>query len=464
MDIKTLHKKYRDGEFTVELYISSLYDLIEKNNYNTYLTLNKEKALEKAKKLDEKIKNKAEISGLFGVPVAVKDNILTKDLRTTASSKSLKDFVPFFDAVIMERLKSTDAIIIGKTNMDEYAMGGSSETSYFGATINPFDNTVTPGGSSSGSGAALAAEEAVVAFGSDTGGSVRNPADFCHVMGFAPTYGAIPRYGVISMSNSLDRVGVMGTTVSDIRELFNIARGKSELDFTSLDIEEFNGKVELKDLKIAVIELKDEYNVNPQIKELFDETIEKLKSLGANIDIVSLNYLDLINDVYTVIMAIEVESNIAKIDGLRYGQSVEKYDSTEDFYVKNRTDNFGEEVRRRIALGNFFASKDNDQKYYKQAMKIRGAVRSQIDKLFENYDALITPTTIDLPKKVGESSADSYASFDVGMFNMLTNLSDIPSISIPMKEGVLGSIQIAGKRYDDMRLLAIAEEVEGGLK
>lgn len=464
MDIKTLHKKYRDGEFTVESYISSLYDLIEKNNYNTYLTLNKEKALEKAKKLDEKIKNKAEISGLFGVPVAVKDNILTKNLRTTASSKSLKDFVPFFDAVIMERLKSTDAIIIGKTNMDEYAMGGSSETSYFGETINPFDNTVTPGGSSSGSGAALAAEEAVVAFGSDTGGSVRNPADFCHVMGFAPTYGAIPRYGVISMSNSLDRVGVMGTTVSDIRELFNIARGKSELDFTSLDIEEFNGKVELKDLKVAVIELKDEYNVNPQIKELFDETIEKLKSLGANIDIVSLNYLDLINDVYTVIMAIEVESNIAKIDGLRYGQTVEKYDSTEDFYVKNRTDNFGEEVRRRIALGNFFASKDNDQKYYKQAMKIRGAVRSQIDKLFENYDALITPTTIDLPKKVGESSADSYASFDVGMFNMLTNLSDIPSISIPMKEGVLGSIQIAGKRYDDMRLLAIAEEVEGGLK
>lgn len=464
MDIKTLHKKYRDGEFTVESYISSIYDLIEKNNYNTYLTLNKEKALEQAKELDKKIKNGAEIEGLFGVPVAVKDNILTKDLRTTASSKSLKDFVPFFDALIMERLKNTDAIIIGKTNMDEYAMGGSSETSYFGPTINPFDNTVTPGGSSSGSGAALAAEEAVVAFGSDTGGSVRNPADFCHVMGFAPTYGAIPRYGVISMSNSLDRVGILATTVSDIRELFNISRGKSEYDFTSLDIEEFNGKVDLKDLKIAVIELKDEYNVNPQIKELFDDTIEKLSALGANIEVVSLNYLDLINDVYTVIMAIEVESNIAKIDGLRYGQTVEKYNSTEDFYVKNRTDNFGEEVRRRIALGNFFASKDNDQKYYKQAMKIRGAVRAQIDKLFENYDALITPTTIDLPKKVGESSADSYASFDVGMFNMLTNLSDIPSISIPMKEGVLGSIQISGKRYDDMRLLAIAEEVEGGLK
>lgn len=464
MDIKTLHKKYRDGEFTVESYISSIYDLIEKNNYNTYLTLNKEKALEQAKELDEKIKNGYEIEGLFGVPVAVKDNILTKELRTTASSKSLKDFKPFFDAVIMERLKNTDAIIIGKTNMDEYAMGGSSETSYFGPTINPFDNTVTPGGSSSGSGAALAAEEAVVAFGSDTGGSVRNPADFCHVMGFAPTYGAIPRYGVISMSNSLDRVGVMGTTVSDIRELFNIARGKSELDFTSLDIEDFDEEVDLKELKIAVIDLKDEYNVNSQIKKLFDETIEKLKSLGANIEVVSLNYLDLINDVYTVIMSIEVESNIAKIDGLRYGQSVEKYNSTEDFYVKNRTDNFGEEVRRRIALGNFFASKDTDQKYYKKAMKIRGAVRTQIDKLFENYDALITPTTIDLPKKVGESSADSYASFDVGMFNMLTNLSDIPAISIPMKEGVLGSIQISGKRYDDMRLLAIAEEVEGGLK
>lgn len=463
MDIKTLHDKYKSGELTVSSYIKNIYDNIQKNNYHSYITLNEEEALKKAKELDEKIKNKVEIKGLFGVPVAVKDNILTKGLKTTAASKSLSNFVPFFNADIIEKLNQTDAIIIGKTNMDEYAMGGSSETSYFGPSINPFDPSLSPGGSSSGTATAIAGEEAIVGYGTDTGGSVRTPADYCNIVGFAPTYGAISRHGVISMSNSFDRIGIMANNVHDIIELFDVSRGKSDMDFTSHDILEFNEDIDLKDIKIATIKLKDKYNVNPEIKELLEKSLDKIKTTGAVIEEVELEHLEVLNQVYTVIMAIEVESNIAKIDGLRYGESVEEYTSTEDFYISNRTENFGEEVKRRIALGNYFASKDTNQKYYKKAMEIRNKVRNQINDLLDKYDVIITPTTIDLPRKVGEASEDSYASFDTGMFNIITNLSDIPAISIPISKERLGSIQISGKRNEDMKLLKIAEKIEGSL-
>lgn len=463
MDIKTLHEKYTSGEYTVTDYINSIYDNIEKNNYNSYITLNKEEALKKAFALDEKIKNGEKLTELFGVPVAVKDNILTKDLKTTAASKSLSNFVPFFDADIIEKLNKTDAIIIGKTNMDEYAMGSSSETSFFGPSINPFDNSLVPGGSSSGTATAIAGEEAVIGYGTDTGGSVRNPADFCHIVGFAPTYGAISRHGVISMSNSFDRVGIMANNVDDIISLFNVSRGISKMDFTSHDIHEFDEKIELNNLKIATIKLKDEYKVNPEIKNLFKETMEKIKSTGAKVEEVELEGLEVINQTYTVLMSVEVESNIAKIDGLRYGESVENYNSTEDFYISNRTENFGEEVKRRIALGNYFSSKDTNQKYYKKAMQLRNKVRNQLYNILNDYDVIITPTTNDLPKKVGQSSKDSYSSFDSGMFNTMTNLSDTPAISIPMVEDRLGSIQITAKRDDDMRLLEIAKKIEGSI-
>lgn len=463
MNIKTLHEKYKNKELKVYDYIKSIYENIKNNNLNSYITLNETEALEKAKLLDKKLEDGEELTNLFGVPVAVKDNILTKGLITTAASKSLSEFTPIFDADIIKKLKETDAIIIGKANMDEFAMGASSETSYFGPSINPYDKNLNPGGSSSGTATAIAGGEAVVGFGTDTGGSVRNPADFCHIVGFAPTYGAISRHGVISMSNSFDRVGIMANNVSDTRVLFNISRGKSDMDFTSHDIKDFNENIDLKDLKIATISLKDEYNVNPKIKRLFCETIQKLEEKGAKIEEISVDYLEILNQVYTIIMFIEVDSNIAKIDGLRYGKSEKMYSSTEEFYINNRTENFGEEVKRRIALGNYYSSKDTNQEYYKKAMKLRNEVKKQIDKILEDYDVIITPTTIDLPREVGKTSEDSYASFDIGMFNIITNLSNIPAISIPMNSNQLGSIQIVTKRNDDMRLLAIAEEIEGSL-
>ncbi len=460
MDIKRLHDKYRNKELTVTSYINEIYENIEKNKYNSYITLNKEEALKKAKKLDKQLENGEFNCPLFGVPIAVKDNIITKGLRTTAASKALKDFIPFFNATVIDKLEETGAIIIGKANMDEFAMGSSSETSYFGNSINPYNPELTPGGSSSGSATAVAGDEAVLAIGTDTGGSVRNPADYCHIVGFAPTFGAISRYGAISMANSFDRVGVMGNNVKDTKVLFNILRGKSEQDPTSIDVKEFDENLDIKDLNIAVFELRDEYNIDAQIVEEFNNTVERLKSLGANIETVSINNLEYINDAYTVITCVEVQANMARIDGLRYGESIEEYETTEGFYINNRSNNFGEEVKRRFALGTYFASKETEQKYYKQAMKIRANIRQQMDEILSKYDIVISPTTTKLPRKVGETMEDSRSSFDTGIFNTITNLSNFPSISIPMDKERLGSMQIIGNRAEDMKLLSIAEIVE----
>lgn len=464
MNIKQLHEKYINNELTVYSYIESIFENIERNNLNSYITLNKENALEKAKELDKKLDNNKDLSSLFGIPVAIKDNILTKDLRTTAASKALENFIPFFDAKIIEDIKNKDAIIIGKTNMDEFAMGGSSETSYFGPSVNAFDKTLSPGGSSSGSATAVAGEEAVISIGTDTGGSVRNPADYNHIVGFAPTYGAISRHGSISMSNSLDRIGIIANNVDDTKTLFDVVRGKSDTDYTSVDLLEDNSSIELKDIKIGYIDLGNENEINKQIRDLYLNTKDKLEDKVSEIEKVEIDNLDILNEVYTVIMSVEVEANIAKVDGLRFGNSIDSYDSTDDFYTKNRTNNFGEEVKRRIALGNYFSSKDNDQKYYKKAMKLRSHLRNQIDDIFEKYDILITPTTIDLPKKTGETIKDSYGSFDVGIFNIITNLSNVPAISIPIDNEKLGSLQIIGKRYDDLRLLDIAGKIEEVIK
>lgn len=461
MNIKELHRKYLNKELTVEAYIKSVFEKIKENNYHAYISLNEEEALNKAKKLNEKLKDAKELSPLFGVPVAIKDNILTKGLKTTAGSRSLSNFTPIYNADLIEKLNASDYILIGKTNMDEFAMGSSSETSHYETTINPYEPSLTPGGSSGGSAAAVAADEALVSLGTDTGGSSRNPADFCHIVGFAPSYGAISRYGVISMSNSLDRVGLMAKNVSDIKVLFDQIRGKSENDFTSLDLENTSCKKDKAKLKIAKFNLRDEYGVDPDIFKSFNESVEKLEAEFGEIDTIDVDYLEYINSAYTVIMAIEVEANMARLDGLRYGESVSDYENTDDFYIQNRTENFGEEVKRRLALGNFFASKDNDQIYYKKAMQVRHLVKKQMDQLFNEYDLILSPTTTLKAKKVGETSQDANASFDSGLFNTITNLSNLPAISIPMREDQIGSLQIIGKRNDDLRLLDIAEEIEG---
>lgn len=463
MDIKTLQQKYINREISVEEYIKNIFEKIKENSLNSFITLNEEKALEKAKKLDEKLKNQEPLGDMFGIPISLKDNIITKGLTTTAASDTLEHFVPLHQSTVARKIEESDAIIIGKTNMDELAMGGSGETSHFKAVINPFDKELIPGGSSSGSAVSVAAGEAVVSIGTDTGGSVRNPANFCNVVGFAGTYGAISRWGVISMANSLDRVGILGNNVYDVRELFKLVSGVCDHDFTSIEIKDFDEKLNFKDLKFAAINLKDSYNTDEQVKKNYEKVLSLLEKKGALVERVDLNLLDYINEVYTVIMSVEVSSNIARFDGIRYGESIDTYNGTDELFINNRSYFLGEEVQRRIALGDYFCSKEVGQKYYIQAMKIRNMIKKEMEDLLSKFDVFISPTNTNLPVKVGEMLEDANSSFNSGIFNTITNIANLPSISIPVEKDKLGSVQLISNRYEDYRLMKIAEMLEGEL-
>lgn len=463
MNIKSLQEKYFNKELSVEAYAKSLLEKIEKNNLNSFITIDAEKVIEDAKKLDEKLSSGSEVGPLFGVPLGVKDNILTKGIRTTAASRALEDFVPVFDATVMNNVYNADALLIGKTNMDEFAMGGSSETSYFGATVNPFNPEIIPGGSSSGSAAAVAAEEVIVSLGTDTGGSVRNPANYCNIVGFAPTYGAISRYGVISMANSFDRVGVLGKSVEDVRSLFEVSAGLDSMDFTSVSLEKKEKLTSLEGVKIAYAKLLDSYEVDVEVKENYEKTLNKLREAGAILEEIELHLLSRINQVYTIIMAIEVSANMARVDGIRYGSSLESDGDIFELYRMNRTEFFGEEIKRRIALGNFFSSKESGQTYYKKAMQIRQMLKEMFDEILADNQFFISPTNTQLPYKVGSRLDDANAAYDSGMFNTITNIINLPSISLPVEKDQLGSIQIIARRKEDYELLDLAELIERSL-
>lgn len=460
MDIKKLHELYKSGQKTVVQYTNEVLQRIKDNDLNSFITLNTEKALEKAQKLDEMLKSGYELTPLFGVPLAVKDNILTKGLRTTSASQSLDDFIPVYDATVMEKINKTDAILIGKANMDEFAMGGSSETSYYGSTVNPFDKKMIPGGSSSGSAAAVAGDEVVVSLGSDTGGSVRNPANYCNVVGFAPTYGAISRYGVISMANSFDRVGVLGNTVSDVRVLFDAVKGLDENDFTSVEINDTKKIESLEGVKIAYAKMLDEYQVDEEIIKHYEKSLDVLRQQGAILEEVELKHLTRISQVYTIIMCVEVASNMARVDGIRYGSSHTDTETIDELYRRNRSDFFGEEINRRIALGNYFASKQSGQLHYRKAMQVRTILKEMFENLFSEYDYFISPTNTQLPYEVGSKLDNANAAYDSGMFNTIANIIDLPSISIPVDKEHVGSVQFIGTRKNDYELLDVAEIFE----
>lgn len=463
MDIKSLHEKYQSKEWTVSQYIEKIFETIESNNYNSFITLDKENALEQAKLLDHRLEKGEPLTALFGVPISIKDNILTKGLRTTSASKTLEDFIPVYDATVVEKVKATDAIIIGKTNMDEFAMGGSSETSYFGPTVNPFKPGMIPGGSSSGSAASVAGHESLLSLGTDTGGSVRNPANYTNIVGFAPTYGAISRYGVVSMANSFDRVGILANSVADTRTFFDHVHGLDVMDATSVEIKEDEKIQSLEGVRIAYIKLIDAYHVDQDVKENYEHTLKLLEEKGAILEEVTIDLLERLNQVYTIIMSVEVSSNMARIDGIRYGQSIEADVDIEDLYYQNRSQFFGEEIKRRIALGNYFASKETDQAHYKKAMQVRELIRLSFEEVFDKHEFFLSPTNTQLPYEMGSRSDDANAAYDSGMFNTIANIVNVPSISIPVSKTKLGSVQLTGRRNQDYQLLDVAELLERSL-
>ena len=463
MDIKETINKFKNNEISVFENTKKVLEKIKNDKYNAYISINEEDSLERAKYLDKKLKNNEELGSLFGIPVSVKDNISYKNMKMTCGSKMLEDFNPVFNAKVVENLLNEDAIIIAKTNMDGFAMGGSGETSYFGPIKNPLDETLIPGGSSSGSAVSVAKEDVLVSLGTDTGGSVRQPASYCNIIGYKPTYSLMSRSGVVSMANSLDQVSLFAKNVSDLRQLASATQSPDKFDMTA-SLEDYNYEKENYDFsgkKIAVIKNENNvYNLDKEVEDDYKKAIEILKDMGAEICPIDLKYSKYANEVYNVVMSSEVSSNLSRFDGIRYGHQTDEYKNVEELFIKNRSEGFGENVQRRIALGTMYLSSEDDQRIYKQGLKLRTLIVEEFKEIFKSYDLLITPTTVDLPSKLGIYVDDPLKDFTSDIFNVCVNLTGSCGVSIPVRKGISGSIQIIGDRFKDNDIINACETFE----
>jgi len=465
-----MREKLLSGEISCREIVQAHIDNIEKvePEINAFITLTKEKALEKADRIDEKIRNKEKVGILAGIPVAVKDNISTKGVRTTCGSKMLESYIPPYDATVVERIEEEDGIVIGKANMDEFAMGSSTETSYFGPTRNPIDTTRVPGGSSGGSAAAVSAKEAALALGTDTGGSIREPASFCGVVGIKPTYGLVSRYGVVPMANSLDQVGSFGRNVMDAALLLQVIAGHDPKDSTSMDLEkvDYLSHIEegIKGMRIGIPKEYMEIEIDKNIKEKILNAINVLESLGAKLEEVSLPNLKYSLPDYYIISTSELSSNLSRFDGIRYGYRTENYTSLDELYKRSRSEAFGDEVKRRIMLGTFSLSKGYADDYYKKALKIRTLIRNDFDKAFEKADVLVGPTAPSLPFKLG-SITDPVTMYKADSFTVAINLAGVCALSMPCGyvDGLPVGLQMIGDRFKDINILKAAYALEKSL-
>ena len=432
----------------------------------SYVTDLTEKALEDAKEADEKLKSLESIPDLFGLPIAIKDNISTKGIKTTCSSKILENYVPPFDATVIKKLKEQGYIITGKTNLDEFAMGSSTENSAFFTTKNPWDLERVPGGSSGGSAASVGAGIVPAALGSDTGGSIRQPAAFCGVVGLKPTYGRVSRYGLVAFASSLDQIGPITRTVEDAALLMNVISGKDPKDSTSdnvpvPDFMEYIGK-DIKGLKIG---LPKEFFIEELDKEIKDSVLNAAKELekeGAELVEVSLPTTKYAIEAYYIIAPSEASSNLARYDGVRYGYRTKSYSNLEEMYSKTRDEGFGAEVKRRIMLGTYSLSSGYYDAYYLKAQKVRTLIYQEFMNVFKDVDVLLTPTTPDVAFKIGEKTDDPIQMYLSDIFTVSVNMASIPAISIPcgFKDGLPIGMQIMGKPFDEGTILQVAHYYE----
>ena len=469
MNIENLVSKLKSGEISVTDYTKETLEKIKKNEHNAYISYDEEDALTRAEYLDNKLKNGEELGKLFGLPIAVKDNISYENMKMTCGSKMLEDFTPIYNATVVENLLKEDAIIIAKTNMDEFAMGASSKTSYFGPVKNNLDTSKTPGGSSSGSAVAVSNEDVLVALGTDTGGSVRGPASYTNIIGYKPTYSLMSRYGVVSMANTLDQVGLFAQNIDDLRLFANITSSPDENDMTAIlePYEYINEDYDFNGKNIAVISTDSIlYNgIEKAVKEDYKLGLERLKDLGANLVEVELKYAIYANPVYNIVMSSEVSSNMSRFDGVRYGHQTDGYKDLSDLYIKSRSEGFGEEVQRRIALGTMYLSAEDDQKIYKKGLKLRTLIKEELEELFSEYDLIVTPTSTSLPHDLDEKTEkDPLSDFKADGFNVIVNLAGMCGLSVPVKEGISGSIQFIGNRFEDNKVINAADKFLGEAK
>lgn len=463
----------KNREISVEQVMKDLFNHIDNvdSTLKAYLYVNKEDALIRAKEMDQKIKNN-DIPFLAGLPVAINDNICTEGIETTAGSKMLKGFIPPYDATVVKRIKEEGGIIIGKTNLDEFAIGTSTESSAFQKTINPWDKNRVPGGSSGGSAVAVAADEAIVALGTDTGGSIRIPASFCGISGIKPTYGRISRYGVIAGTSSLDQVGILGKSIKDLAIMMNVVCGYDNLDSTSAEtsIPDFLSfcQGDIKSLRIGIPQEIFSNDLDLEVKEKITDSINKILQLGGIIEETSLPNMEYALPVYYTIAAAETSSNLAKFDGIRYGLRAKDVRDLEEMYLNSRSEGFGSEVIRRILLGAFILSSEGYNDYYLKAQKVKTLIKKDFEKAFQKYDLLITPTSLTPAFKIGEKTDNSLDLILTEKFTSPVNLLGLPALSINCgfsTEGKLPiGLQIIGRSFEENRVLKLAYNLEESFK
>jgi len=463
-----------DKRFTAKEAVTSCFERIyEKDTIiNGFLTLCHEEALNQAARIDEKIKRGEQVGRLGGVPIAIKDNICTDGIKTTCASRMLHDFIPPYDATVIKKLKEADAIIIGKTNMDEFAMGSSTENSAFMKTKNPWDRERVPGGSSGGSAAVVSAGMTAIALGSDTGGSVRQPAAFCGVVGLKPTYGLVSRFGLIAFGSSLDQIGPLSKNVKDSALVLEAIQGEDKLDSTSVRhpvTEDYISSMEkgVKGMKIAVPVDFFQSGLEEEISASIKESIEKFKALGAVVEDISLPITAEGLSAYYIISSAEASSNLARFDGIRYGYRRSEFSDLEQLMEKSRSEGFGEEVKRRIMLGTYALSSGYYDAYYNRAQKLRSKIREQFVKAFEGYDLILSPVSPALPFKFGEKSSDPVEMYLADIYTVNINLAGLPALSIPCgfsKDGLPTGLQLIGSHYGEEKIFRAAYALEQELK
>lgn len=465
-----LGKKIKSGEVKVVDAVNDAFAHIEKQDktINSFVTVtNKEEALKKAEEV-QKLIDEGKLTGpLAGVPVAIKDNMCTKGMLTTCSSKILGNFVPTYTATAVENLEKAGAVIIGKTNMDEFAMGSTTETSAFGATKNPWNTEHVPGGSSGGSCTAVASEECSYALGSDTGGSIRQPSSFCGVTGIKPTYGTVSRYGLIAYGSSLDQIGPVAKDVTDVATILETIAGHDEKDSTSVKRDDYNFTEALVDdvkgLKIGIP--KDYFGdgLDKEVKDSILNAVEVLKSKGAIVEEFDLSLVEYAIPAYYVIASAEASSNLERFDGVKYGYRTKEYEGLHNMYKKTRSEGFGEEVKRRIMLGSFVLSSGYYDAYYLKALRTKALIKKAFDEAFAKYDVIIAPAAPTTAPKIGSSLADPIKMYLGDIYTISVNLAGLPGITVPCgkdSNGLPIGMQIIGDCFKEKTIIRAAYAYE----
>ncbi len=473
LTIHELKEKLKEGKTTSVEITESVFKRIEavEDKVHSFITLMKDSAFDEAEKADKAIREENNIGLLTGIPVAVKDLLCTKGVKTTCGSHILENFVPPYDATVVKKLKEAGAVLVGKTNMDEFAMGSSTETSYFGITKNPWDLEKIPGGSSGGSAAAVVADECIASIGSDTGGSIRQPAALCGVVGLKPTYGRVSRFGLVAFASSLDQIGPFSKDVEDCATMMNVIAGYDPNESTSVsaDVPDYTRYIS-KDIEGWTVGIPREYfieGIDSEVLDAVEGAIEEVKRMGGKTVEISLPHTEYCVAVYYVIAPSEASSNLARYDGVRYGFRVKDGRDLLDMYKMSRSAGFGAEVKRRIMIGTHSLSSGYYDAYYKKASQVRALMRNDFDEAFKTCDVILTPATPTPAFNIGEKMDDPLQMYLCDIFTLSANLAGIPGISIPCgytKSGLPIGLQLLAKHFEEGKLIQMASAYEKSSK